>query len=193
MKKVASVVLLVFMGTLFASRVSAQEQTATNKNRQVKTERRPAFSASTAQTTAPPPDYNYFSILSGLPMALFLHHDTVAGTGEPINVYEFVIERQVMNSDGGVGPIGLQIHNYYTMRAQDAKHSGGTRHAQDCKKWTTVIVDALRNHHPKDATWPYVQLMVAEGARTIETNEHGSVFFSDDIECWGSLDRFPPF
>lgn len=126
-------------------------------------------------------------------MALILHHDTVAGTGAPIDIYEFVIELQFMNSDGGLEPVGLQLHNYYTMRAQDAKHSGGMRHAQDCKKWNTLILEALRAHDPNSPTWPYVQLMVAQGARTIDTNEHGSVFYSDDIECWGSMDRFPPF
>jgi hypothetical protein len=191
MKKVANVVLLIMVG-MFTVAGLAQEQ-APGKTRQIKSERRPASSAPSAQTTAAPPDYANFSILNGLPMALFLHHDTVVGTNEPIDVYENVIERQVMNSDGGVGPIGLQIHNYYTMRAQDAKHSGGIRHAQDCKKWTILTVEALRNHHPKDATWPYIEFVVAEGARTVETNEHGPVFFSDDIECWGSLDRFPPF
>jgi hypothetical protein len=194
MKKVANVVLLVLLGALSVS-VFGQTQTATNKNQPVKSERRPAFSASTArsETTPPPPDYFNFSILNGLPMALWLHHDTVAGTGEPIDVYEFVIERQAMNSDGGIRPIGLQIHNYYTMRAQDAKQDGGVRHAQDCKKWVTVIVNALHNHKSTDATWPFVEFTVAEGARTVDTNEHGSVFYSDDIECWGSLDRFPPF
>ena len=31
----------------------------------------------------------------------------------------FVIEMQVMNSDGNLEPIGLQIHNYYTANLLD--------------------------------------------------------------------------
>ena len=45
-----------------------------------------------------------------MPMLLELHHDTEAGTNKPIDVYMFVIEMQVMNSDGNFEPMGLQIH-----------------------------------------------------------------------------------
>ena len=53
-------------------------------------------------------------MLNGMPMLLELHHDTEVGTNAPIDVYMFVIEMQVMNSDGNLEPEGLQIHNYYT-------------------------------------------------------------------------------
>jgi hypothetical protein len=43
------------------------------------------------------------------------------------------------------------------------------------------------------ATWSYVEFTVAQGARMLQTNEDGLVFWSDDVECWGSRDRFPPF
>ena len=87
-------------------------------------------------------------------MLLARYHDTEVGTNKHIDVYDFVIEMQVMNSDGNLEPVGLQIHNL---------------------------------------VWPYVEFTAAQGARVVQTNEHGAVWWSDDIECWGSQDRFPPF
>ena len=52
---------------------------------------------------------------------------------------------------------------------------------------------AMASRDPKSKTWPYVEFLTAQGARTIQTNEDGTVYWSDDIECWGSSDRFPPF
>ncbi len=51
----------------------------------------------------------------------------------------------------------------------------------------------MKNRNPKLGTWPYIELVTAVGARVIQTNEDGQVFWSDDIQCWGSSDRFPPF
>src|ERR1700674_1693041 len=53
-------------------------------------------------------------ILDGLPMLLALYHDTEVGTNKPVDVYMFVIEMQIMNSDGNLEPVGVQINNYYT-------------------------------------------------------------------------------
>ena len=43
---------------------------------------------------------------------------------------------------------------------------------------------------PNSKTWPYVEFLTAEGARTIQTNEDGTVYWSDDIHCWGSRTGF---
>jgi hypothetical protein len=126
-------------------------------------------------------------------MLLELHHDTEVGTGNPIDVYMFVIEMQIMNSDGNLEPEGLQIHNYYTAKAVDPLHAFNPHNARDCKVWNSIINYELSRHTPKSVTWPYVQFMTAEGARMIQTNEDGAVWWSDDIQCWGSKDRFPPF
>ena len=126
-------------------------------------------------------------------MLLELHHDTEVGTGNPIDVYMFVIEMQIMNSDGNLEPVGLQIHNFYTANPLDAKNDVNPKNARDCKKWNTLVLKALQTHNPKSATWPYVEFITAQGARVVQTNEDGAVWWSDDIECWGSTDRFPPF
>jgi hypothetical protein len=42
-------------------------------------------------------------------------------------------------------------------------------------------------------TWPDVEFTVAKGARVIQSNEDGQVWWSDDVECWASRDRFKPF
>jgi hypothetical protein len=74
--------------------------------------RRPSASAQASAPDAPDPSSEFFSILDGMPMLLALHHDTEVGTGKPVDVYMLVIEMQVMNSDGNLEPVGLQIHNY---------------------------------------------------------------------------------
>ncbi len=40
----------------------------------------------------------------------------------------FVIELQVMNSDGNLEPVGLQIHNYYTAKCGESEY--GSESAQ---------------------------------------------------------------
>ncbi len=83
--------------------------------------RRPAEkpdAAATPQTPPPAPNGEFSSILDGLPILLELHHDTEVGTNKPIDVYMFVIELQIVNSDGDLEPVGLQIHNFYTAQAQ---------------------------------------------------------------------------
>jgi len=84
--------------------------------------RHPAAAAKPSPESAPRPSGDYFSILNGLPMLLTLHHDTEVGTNKPIDVYMFVIEMQVMNSDGNLEPEGLQFHEYYTAKPLDAKN-----------------------------------------------------------------------
>ncbi|HEY6303580.1 MAG TPA: hypothetical protein VIX14_10975 [Terriglobales bacterium] len=51
----------------------------------------------------------------------------------------------------------------------------------------------MQNRDPKSGTWPYIEFVKRVEARIIRTREDGAVYWSDDIECWGSLDRFPPF
>ena len=155
--------------------------------------RRPAISAEASAKSTPKPSGDFFSILNGTPMLLELHHDTEVGTGNPIDVYMFVIEMQIMNSDGNLEPVGLQIHNFYTANPLDAKNDVNPHNARDCKTWNTLVLKALGTHKPNAATWPYVQFITAQGARVVQTNEDGAVWWSDDIECWGSTDRFPPF
>ena len=155
--------------------------------------RRPAASAAASPATAPAPSGEFWSILDGVPMLLEVHHDTEVGTNKPIDVYQFVIEMQVMNSDGNFEPVGLQIHNFYTVHAQNWNYDVNQHTAHDCKVWNSLVTKALLKHKPTDATWPYIEFTVAEGARIIQTNEDGAVFWNDDIQCWGSSDRFPPF
>ena len=107
---------LILTGVL-ASAAFAQEKP-------IRHERRPAANpdATTSSTTPPKqPNYDYFSILDGMPMLLELHHDTEVGTGKPVDVYMFVIELQILNSDGDLEPVGLQIHNYYTAKPMSPK------------------------------------------------------------------------
>jgi hypothetical protein len=165
------------------------------QSKQLQTQRRPAANAP-ASDSAPskPNDSSGASyILDGLPTLLTLHHDTELGTNKPVDVYVFVIEMQVMNSDGNLEPVGLQIFNYYTKFPRDAKNDINPHNAHDCKIWARLQTAAMKNRNPKDKTWPYVEFITAVGARVLQTNEDGAVWWSDDVECWGSSDRFPPF
>ena len=126
-------------------------------------------------------------------MLLELHHDTEVGTNKPVDVYMFVIELQVMNSDGNLEPVGLQIHNYYTASAVNPNTAPNPHNARDCKIWNSLVTNEMKNRNPNSPAWSYVEFTVAQGARTLETNEDGQVWWSDDIECWGSRDRFSPF
>ncbi len=159
-------------------------------------ERRPAnTSENMTKAIEPPkqPDYIYFSILDGTPVLMQLHHDTVVGTNEPVDVYQYVIELQVMNSDGNFEPEGLQIFNYYTAHAVNPTTAPNPNNAKDCAKWFNIINNEIKTRPPNAPTWPYVEFTVAEGARILQTNEDGPVWWSDDIECWASRDRFPPY
>jgi hypothetical protein len=159
-------------------------------------ERRPANSSENLARTIEPqkqPPYDYFSILDGGPVLMTLHHDTVAGTNEPVDVYQFVIELQVMNSDGNFEPEGLQIFNFYTAKAVNPNTAPNPNNAKDCVRWFNIVNNEIKTRPPNAPTWPYVEFTVAEGARMLQTNEDGPVWWSDDIECWASRDRFPPF
>lgn len=155
-----------------------------------RTERRPALSAHGSQTQ---PNYDFFSILDGGPKSLVLHHDTVVGTNQPVDVYLLAIELQVMNSDGNFEPEGLIIDNFFTAQAVKPGQAPNPHNARDCGFWYQLVQAAAQNRNPLLRTWPYMEFTVAEGARVIQTNEDGPVFWSDDIECWGASDRFPPF
>lgn len=157
-------------------------------------EKRPATTAVVApQTPQAAPAYEFFTILDGTPKGMYLHHDTEAGTGKPIDVYVFAIELQVMNSDGNLEPEGLIIDNFYTAKAVEPTRALNPHNARDCKIWNQYILNELATRNPADPTWPYVEFTTALGARTVQTNEDGQVWWSDDIECWGSQDRFSPF
>ena len=188
MNKVAKIVLLVLMGVLGSSQVFAQ-------GRVMKESRRPPERSDAAAQDTPQkaPDGAFSSILNGLPVLLELHHDTEVGTNKPVDVYMFVIEMQIVNSDGDLEPEGLQIHNYYTAQAQQPMRAINPHNARDCKIWNGIILNALSNRDPEAKVWPYVEFTTEQGARILQTNEDGQVFWSDDIECWGVMDRFPPF
>jgi hypothetical protein len=126
-------------------------------------------------------------------MGLTLHHDTVVGTGQPIDVYVYPIELQVLNSDGNFEPEGLIIDNFYTAKAINPLTAPNPNNARDCKIWNSLVSNEIKTRNPTSATWSYVEFTVAQGARLVQTNEDGQVFWSDDIECWGARDRFPPF
>lgn len=162
---------------------------------QPKPQRRPAANtpASDVAPAKSPDGLPSYYILDGLPIQLSLHHDTEVGTNKPIDVYVFVIELQVMNSDGDLEPVGLQIFNFYTKWPQDARNDINAHNARDCRIWANLQTEAMKDRNPKLKTWPYVEFTTTVGARVIQTNEDGAVWWSDDIECWGSSDRFPPF
>jgi hypothetical protein len=188
MRKRAQAVLVLLVGILAVLPTFAQSQ-------KLKQERRPPLSAAAkTQATPPPaPDGFYWSILNGLPVLLALHHDTEVGTGKPIDVYQLVIEMQIMNSDGNLEPVGLQIFNFYTAKAQDPLNAINPHTARDCKIWANLTLGELRNRKKTSPVWPYLQFRTAKGARMVQTNEDGPVWWSDDVECWGTRDRFPPF
>jgi hypothetical protein len=181
--------MLFSLGLLAASSVTAQVEPARH-------ERRPAASTEPIPADAPAqkqPKYDFFSILDGTPKGLELHHDTEARTGKPIDVYVFPIELQVLNSDGDLEPEGLIIDNFYTAKPVDPKTAPNPHNARDCEIWNALVLDEIKDQNPRSHTWSYVEFTVARGARTLETNEDGRVWWSDDIECWGARDRFPPF
>jgi hypothetical protein len=181
-------ILLLFAAMLATSALAQVKQ--------ARHERRPAMTPENlAQLTEPPkqPSYEYFSILDGLPILLDLHHDTEVGTNRPVDVYVFVIELQVLNSDGNLEPEGLQIFNFYTAKPQNPNNAPNPHNAKDCRTWNKLVNQELKERGPNSPTWSYVEFTVAQGARMLQTNEDGLVFWSDDVECWGSRDRFPPF
>jgi hypothetical protein len=181
-------IILVLTG-LLASAALAQVK-------QIRQQRRPpaASDPNTSSTAAPTqPNYDYFSILDGMPMLLELHHDTEVGTNKPVDVYRFVIELQVLNSDGNLEPEGLDISNFYTARAVNPATAPNPNNARDCRLWNSLVLNEMKSRPTNAPTWSYVEFTVAQGARVIQTNEDGQVWWSDDIECWGSRDRFSPF
>ncbi|MFZ0321354.1 MAG: hypothetical protein WAL56_19685 [Candidatus Sulfotelmatobacter sp.] len=184
MQKTFGLTLLALI-VIVSSSLFAQEA-------KVRHERRPA---ATAQPPASPkqPTYEYFSILDGTPQGLELHHDTEVRTGAPIDVYMFPIELQVLNSDGNFEPEGLIIDNFYTAKAVNPLTAPNPHNARDCKIWNSLVLNEMKGRDQNSPTWSYVEFTVALGARVIQTNEDGAVWWSDDIECWGSRDRFPPF
>jgi hypothetical protein len=177
---------MVFVaGMLAVSSAGAQDA-------QVQHERRPAASTVVDSATPKRPTYQFFSILNGQPKGLELHHDTQVNTGTPVDVYVFAIELQVMNSDGDLEPEGLIIDNFYTAKAVEPQNAPNPHNARDCGFWNSLILEEIP-HDPEGRTWSYVEFTVAQGARMIQTNEDGAVWWSDDVECWGARDRFSPF
>jgi len=184
MKRAISVVLFALLLVSVANAAAKKPQH----------QRRPAkLSSAPLASPQAAPNYEYFSILNGTPMGLYLHHDTEVGTGNPIDVYMFAIELQVMNSDGNLEPEGLIIDNFYTAKPQQPLQAMNPYNAHDCRIWNGIVLDEIKNQPIQSPTWSYVQFNVAQGARVVQTNEDGQVWWSDDIECWGSKDRFPPF
>jgi hypothetical protein len=187
MNKAAKSILVSSVVLMAVSSVFAQ-------GKPIRLERRPAGAAAeTPAAPLPQPTYEFFSILDGTPISLELHHDTVAGTGKPIDVYVFAIELQVLNSDGDLEPEGLIFDNFYTAKAVDPNTAPNPNNARDCKTWNSLVSAEIAIRKSGEPVWPYVEFTTALGARTIQTNEDGQVWWSDDVECWGSSDRFPPF
>src|SRR5260370_27939636 len=152
MKKISRMGLLIMVGMLAIPPIFGQ-------TKQVQQQRRPAANAP-ASDVAPykAQDGSGASyILDGLPMLLELHHDTEVGTNQPVDVYMFVIEMQIMNSDGNLEPIGLQIHNYYTRCPQDLKTVFNPHNARDCRIRNGLQTMAMRNRNREIRTCPYVE------------------------------------
>lgn len=181
---------LLASAILFAAAICCA-QDAPSQNASAQATRHPPFSMKTQSPSQP--NYIYFSILDGTPEALELHHDTVQGTGQPVDVYMLALELQVMNSDGDSEPEGLIIDHFYTAKAVQPQKAPNPHNARDCGFWYQLVQGASQDRNPLLRTWPYMEFTVAQGARVIQTNEDGAVYWSDDIECWGSSDRFPPF
>jgi hypothetical protein len=189
MKKAASWVVIILIGMFLTSSAFAQDK-------EEKTSRRPPSDARPQTQRPNTGGQGPWWILDGMPMLYARHHDTEVGTNNPVDVDELVIEMQVMNSDGNLEPVGLQIHNFFTAHPQDAKNDFNTHNGRDCHDWSGLISNALRkkkNHPTSSRTWPYIEFIVEIDARILQTNEDGAVFYADDIECWGAMDRFPPF
>jgi len=186
-RKMLQSVLVGLALVIITSSVFAQTQ-------QARHERRPPASPQVPlPSVQPQPKYDFFSILDGGPKGLTLHHDTEVGTNKPIDVYMFPIELQVLNSDGNFEPEGLILDNFYTAKPVSPKTAPNPHNARDCKIWNNLVLLAIKNQKKNSPTWSYVEFTVAKGARVIQTNEDGQVWWSDDIECWGSRDRFKPF
>src|SRR5258708_32465035 len=161
----------------------------------VRHERRPAATAD-ASANAPQqtqPSYQFFSVLDGMPMGLVLHHDTEVSTGKAVDVYMFPIEMQVMNSDGNFEPVGLILDNFYTARAVNPLTAPNPNSARDCAKWNALVLNEMKSRGANAPTWSYVEFNVAQGARVLDTNEDGQVWWSDEVHFWGSKARDPPF
>jgi hypothetical protein len=176
---------MVFLGALTVASSFGQAK-------QMRQERRPPAVPEAQQAPKKQWDGSVF-VLNGLPALMTTHHDTEVGTGRPVDVNVFVIEMQVMNSDGNLEPEGLLISNLFTAKAQDPRNAFNPHDARDCRIWNNLVVKALQKRDPKSKTWPYVEFVTNTNARTIQTNEDGQVWWSDDVQCWGSSDRFPPF
>ena len=184
MKRTTGLSVVVLLSLLGAVSAVSQEK-------KIREERRPAVNA---EATSPKqPTYEYFSILNGTPQGMELHHDTIVGSGQPIDVVASSIELQVFNSDGDSEPEGLIITHFYTAKPVHPEQAPNPHDARDCAIWNTLVLDEIKNRDSQSPTWSYVEFTVAQGARIIQTNEDGAVYWSDDIECWGARDRFPPF
>jgi len=187
MRTKARLGVLILLGLVGATVASAQ-------NAQIREERRPAVNAEPTPLDSPKaPDYIYFSIMDGTPKGMELHHDTLVGSNKPVDVVKYSIELQVLNSDGNLEPEGLIISHFYTSKPVQPLQAPNPHDARDCAIWNTLVLDEIKNRGANSPTWSYVEFTVAQGARILQTNEDGAVFWSDDIECWGSRDRFPPF
>jgi hypothetical protein len=181
---------------LLALLVLSMSSTLLGQPKATRVERRPTANApanSSRSVSKPADDTGAVYVLDGMPMLLSLHHDTEVGTNKPVDVWALVIEMQVMNSDGDLEPEGLQIFNFFTRFPRDVKNDVNPHTAHDCKIWAGLVTEAMQNRDPKSKTWPYIEFQTAVGARVLQTNEDGAVWWADDVQCWGSSDRFPPF
>jgi hypothetical protein len=87
----------------------------------------------------------------------------------------------------------LIIDNFYTANAVSPSTAPNPNNGHDCKTWNALVLNEMQNRNSNSPMWSYVEFTVAQGARVLQTNEDGQVFWSDDVECWGSRDRFAPF
>jgi hypothetical protein len=99
------------------------------------------------------------------------------------------------NQDRKANPLGnpwvFSSGNYITAKPQDRKPKN--HDARDCKIWYRAVQASAPEYDGNTKVYPYLEFITKKGARIVQTNEDGPVLFSDDVECWKSGDRFPPF
>jgi len=105
----------------------------------------------------------------------------------------FVIEMQIMNSDGNLEPVGPAdsqlLHEVAPRPEKPFSIRINARDLQDLERPADegdaeIAIRRLRR-------WPYVELVTAVDARVPpDERRRGGVVIATTIECWGSTDRF---
>ena len=82
--------------------------------------------------------------------------------------------------------------DFYTAKPQDAENDIYPFGAHDCRIWAYRVAEEENLPQPVMGTWSYGKLIVKENA-VLSKRSGRPGWWSDDVECWGVRDRFPPF